>query len=71
MPDKLERRENLLKKVLYICAAIYIVTLVYALYHNFMIQDYNALGMGFVAMLTPLIVPVSFKLLHFNPVYEI
>ena len=43
MPDKLERRENLLKKVLYICAAIYIITLVYALYHNFMIQDYNAL----------------------------
>lgn len=65
------KQEKFLKKILYACVVIYIITLVYALYHNFMVKDYTALGMGFVAMLTPLIVPVAFKLFHFKPVYEI
>ena len=56
---------------IYICAAVYIVTLLYAFYHNYTVRDMNALGMTFVAVLTPLIVPVAFKLLHFKPVYEI
>ena len=71
MQDKLKRREILLKRILYICAAVYIVTLLYAFYHNYTVRDMNALGMTFVAVLTPLIVPVAFKLLHFKPVYEI
>ena len=71
MQDKLKRRVILLKRILYICAAVYIVTLLYAFYHNYTVRDMNALGMTFVAVLTPLIVPVAFKLLHFKPVYEI
>ena len=71
MSMPINKRERFLKRLLYGCAAVYIITLFLALYHNFMVKDYNALGMGFVAMLTPLIVPVLFKVLHFQPVYEI
>lgn len=71
MSEKELRHEQTLKKILYICIAIYVVTLVYALYHNFMIKDYGTLGMSVVAIFTPLIVPVAFKIFHFKPVYEI
>ena len=71
MSMPINKRERFLKRLLYGCAAVYIITLFLALYHNFLVKDYNALGMGFVAMLTPLIVPVLFKVLHFQPVYEI
>ena len=45
MQDKLKRREILLKRILYICAAVYIVTLLYAFYHNYTVRDMNALSM--------------------------
>ncbi|MGX8852031.1 hypothetical protein [Amedibacillus sp. YH-ame10] len=65
------KHEKRLKNIFYVCVFVYLVTLVYALLHNFIIKDYVALGMAFVAILTPLIVPVGFKLLKFKPVYEI
>lgn len=67
----IEKHEVLLKRILYLCVLIYILTLGYALYHNYMIKDMEALGMSFVAMVTPLIVPILFKVFHFKPVYEI
>lgn len=69
MSDK--KHEKLLKRVLYVCVAIYALTAAYALYHNYLIKDMGTLGMTFVALLTPLIIPVLFKLFHFKPVYEI
>lgn len=63
--------EHRLKRILAVCAAIYVITLAYALYHNFSIKDYGTLGMSCVAIFTPLIVPVIFKLFRFHPVYEI
>lgn len=63
--------ERMLKRIFYVCAMVYCITLVYSFYHNWMIQDLEALGMAVVAIFTPLIVPVLFKLFHFKPVYEI
>lgn len=71
MSDKQMRKETFLKNFLRICIVIYVITLVYALYHNFSIQDWESFGMGLVAMITPLIVPVAFKIFHLKPVYEI
>lgn len=71
MSNKDTKKEILLKKILYICITIYVITLVYALYHNWMIKDYGTLGMSVVAIFTPFIVPVCFKLFRFQPVYEI
>ena len=56
MQDKLKRREILLKRILYICAAVYIVTLLYAFYHNYTVKqksavagEYEISGMGAAA----------------------
>lgn len=65
------KSETTLKKILYVCAFIYVITLVYSFYHNWMIKDMEALGMAAVACFTPLIVPVVFRIFHFEPVYEI
>lgn len=67
----LDKKEMYLKRFLYGCILIYIVTLLISFYYNFMKGDMNAVGMSAVAMVTPLIVPVIFRLLHFKPVYEI
>lgn len=66
-----DKKEKQLKTAFYVCVAIYVITLMISFYHNFTTKDMEALGMTFVAMLTPLIVPVIFKLFHFKPVYEI
>ena len=71
MNNKQIRKETVLRNILRICVVIYVITLAYALYHNYSIQDWEAVGMGFVAMITPLIVPVAFKIFHLKPVYEI
>lgn len=71
MNNKQIRKETFLKNILRICVVIYVITLAYALYHNYSIQDWEAVGMGFVAMITPLIVPAAFKIFHLKPVYEI
>lgn len=60
-----------LKQLLYVLSMIYIVTLLYGFYYNYQVQDMNALAMGGVAIVTPLIVPVVFRLLKLKPVYEI
>lgn len=65
------RKDAKLQKILYGMIAIYIITLIYGCYHNWQLQDFNALGMGAVACITPLIVPAIFRLCKFKPVYEI
>lgn len=60
-----------LKRLYQVCILIYVVTLVFGFTINYQAQDYNALAMGGVACVTPLIVPILFKLLKFKPVYEI
>lgn len=64
-------RDEKLKKVLYAEIFIYACTWIYGLYHNLQIANLNGVGMGFVALLTPCIVPVLFKVLKLKPVYEI
>lgn len=64
-------KEKKLQKILYLCSIIYVLTLVYAFIYNFKVHDTNHLSMTFVACVTPLIVPILFKILHFKPVYEI
>lgn len=65
------KKETILKRVFYACVILYVVTLGFSFYMN--LQDGNMAGVGMsaVAIVTPLIVPVFFKLLHFQPVYEI
>lgn len=65
------KKEKILRRISFLCAVIYVVTLIISFYHNYSLQDYNALGMGVVAIFTPLIVPILFKLFHFKPVYEV
>ncbi|MFR6361075.1 hypothetical protein [Amedibacterium intestinale] len=65
------KKELFLKRFLYVCAAIYVLTLAAGFYMNFVKKDYEALGMTLVACITPLIVPIGFKLLKLKPVYEI
>ena len=55
----------------YACSLVYAVTLLFSFWHNWQIQDKEALGMAVVACITPLIVPVMFRIFHFQPVYEI
>ena len=68
MSNKAEKR---LKSILYILVLIYVITLVIGFYLNYLNDDTNAVGMVFVACLTPLIVPLLFRFLHLKPVYEI
>lgn len=68
MSNKAEQR---LRYVLYSLIAVYITTVLIGFYLNYQAHDTNALGMVFVACITPLIVPLVFKLLHLTPVYEI
>lgn len=65
------KKEQLLRRILILCTLIYGVTLIIAYVHTIRIKDYGTLGMTFVATLTPLIVPVCFRLLKLKPVYEI
>lgn len=64
------KNENTLKKITYGCALIYVVTLLISFWQNWRAQDLEALAMGVVAIFTPLILPVIFKLFRFKPVYE-
>ncbi len=67
---KYDYKEQRLRYLLYICNILYIVTLLYSFYINMKQGNQAALGMGVVAIFTPLIVPVLFKLFRWKPVYE-
>lgn len=67
----MSKYEGRLRNMVYICTLIYIITSIYGFYINYQAQDMNALAMGGVALLTPCIVPMLFKLCKFKPVYEI
>lgn len=64
-------QEKTLKKVWYGSIVLYIGTLAFAFGYNLYTKDYHSVGMAFVAVLTPCIVPLIFKLCHWNKVYEI
>lgn len=67
----MDKKELALKRIFQLCVLIYIITLIVSFYRGITSEDWNAVGMSAVAMLTPLIVPAAFKLFHFKPVYEI
>lgn len=60
-----------LKKIWYLCNLIYLITWMIAMYQAITQQNLETLGMTIVAALTPLIVPMLFRICHFKPVYEI
>ena len=64
-------QEKTLKKVWYGSIVLYIGTLAFAFGYNLYTKNYHSVGMAFVAVLTPCIVPLIFKLCHWNVVYEI
>ncbi|MCI8271025.1 MAG: DUF2238 domain-containing protein [Erysipelotrichaceae bacterium] len=65
------RNDKTLKMIWYACGLVYVITLLFSFWHNWQIQDKEALGMAVVACITPLIVPIIFHIFHFQPVYEI
>lgn len=67
----MNKKEQKLKHIFHVLVAIYAITLVISLIYNFYRKDFTALGMGVVAILTPAIVPVIFKIFKWKPVYEI
>lgn len=71
MSMKTNKHEVMLKRLHYLFALIYLVTLVFAFYKNIQAKDMEALGMSVVAIFTPLIVPCAFALFKWKPVYEI
>ncbi len=62
--------EKRLKQINLFVAVIYALTLLYAFIINYE-SDKQAFYMGFVSILCPLIVPLLFRLFHFQPIYEI
>lgn len=67
----MDKKEAVLKRIFQLCVVIYMITLIFSFYRGITAEDWNAVGMSCVAILTPLIVPAAFKLFHFKPVYEI
>lgn len=63
--------EKKIKAVWYASIVIYGITLLYSFWKNMQTEDWHSVGMAFVAMLTPCIVPALFRLFHWKPVYEI
>ena len=53
-------QEKTLKKVWYGSIVLYIGTLAFAFGYNLYTKDYHSVGMAFVAVLTPCIVPLIF-----------
>ena len=57
----MEKKERGLKRTVIGLYLAYYLVLIYAFYRNARLQDMTALMLGFVAMLTPWIVPVVFS----------
>lgn len=60
---------SMMKKIYYLCIAVYIITLGYAFYQN--INSQYLIGMTVVAGLTPFIIPCIVKLLKIKVPYEV
>lgn len=67
----MEKKERGLKRTVIGLYLAYYLVLIYAFYRNARLQDMTALMLGFVAMLTPWIVPVVFRLFKLKRIYEI
>lgn len=65
------KKEQRIKQVWYVTILIYIVSLMISFYMNIQEDNMAGVGMSAVAIITPLIVPLAFKLFRFQPVYEI
>lgn len=63
-------KDQRLKRIWYLCNSIYVLSVLYAVYRNITHANGGAQGMLVVAVLTPCIVPLVFRLLRFQPVYE-
>lgn len=71
MIKEMDQKEKVIKGLFYVTTYIYIISIFISFYINIKNHRIEPLQMTFVAMLTPLIVPVVFKLFHWKPVYEI
>lgn len=63
--------EKKLENIWRLSIIIYGGTLAYSFCQNAAEQDWKGVGMGVVALLTPCIVPLLFRLFHWKKVYEI
>lgn len=64
-------KEKTWKHIWYASILLYAVTLFYSFVHNIRAGDWEHVGMAFVAVLTPCIVPAMFRVFRWKPVYEI
>ena len=64
-------KEKTWKHIWYASILLYAVTLFYSFVHNIRAGDWEHVGMAFVAVLTPCIVPAVFRVFRWKPVYEI
>lgn len=63
--------DRFLKSFLRVLIWFYIVSFLVTFYFNYTAGDMNAIAMGLLALLTPWIIPIFFKLCKFKAVYEI
>lgn len=64
-------KTNKRNKLLYLSIFIYIVTSIYAFIYNYQIGDMRGIGMGIVALITPWLIPLAFKLVKLKASDEI
>ena len=67
----MDTRENKYKKILYVMIAIYVITSIIGFYLSIAHHDMRALGMSFVAVVTPFLIPLGFRILKLKPTVEI
>lgn len=67
----MKKNDLLLKKIYYIMIGIYFISMVYGLITTYLNKDMSGFSMGILAIFTPLIIPIIFKLFRYKPVYEI
>lgn len=67
----MSNRDKNLRKVLYGIIVIYVVTACYSFYINWTTGDMEAVGMGVLALITPFLIPLIFKIFRLKPVYEL
>ena len=67
----MNKSEIQLKMILYGCIICYVCSLCFGMITAWRQQDMSGVGMGVVAMFTPLIIPVIFRIKKLQTVYEI
>lgn len=67
----MNKSEKQLKMILYGCNIVYICCLFIGMFTAWKHDDKSGIGMGIVAMITPMIIPLIFHIKKFEVVYEI